>query len=109
MCVKTKAHLEGQVVPAPFKHQGQMCTFPPSSYDLRISCNLCVGDNAARRKLGRKRQRKVTQLKIQWSEEKDVMRRGDLMLQIAALLPETAELEIVAYTKQFIIKTANNL
>jgi hypothetical protein len=27
ICSKTKSHVEGQVVRAPFKHQGQTCTF----------------------------------------------------------------------------------
>jgi hypothetical protein len=79
----TKGHVEGQIVGAPLKHQGLVCTFrrPRTNYNLRTRCNLCTGDDTAACRLGKQRQRQVINLKILWTLEQDVARREDLMHQ----------------------------
>jgi hypothetical protein len=78
ICSKSKCHAEGQVVLAPFKHQGQTCTF--ARHNLRsMRCDLCTGDDTAAARLGKERQRQVRRLKIQLSQKQDVARRTVLM------------------------------
>jgi hypothetical protein len=108
ICSKTKCHVEGQVVRAPFKHQGQTCTF--ARHNLRsMRCDLCTGDQTAALRLGKERQRQVINLKIQWTQEQDVARREDLMNQITPLLQGTLNLAIIVYTNQFVLISAIRL
>jgi len=111
ICSKTKCHVEGQVVRAPFKHEGQTCTFsrPNTGYNLRTRCDLCTGDQTAARKLGKQRQRQVINLKIQWTHEQNVARREELMTQMAALLQGTLDLDVIVYSNRFVLVTANGL
>jgi hypothetical protein len=95
-------------VRAPFKHQGQTCTF--ARHNLRsMRCDLCTGDQTAAHKLGKQRQRQVINLKIQWMQEQDVARREVLMNQMATLLPGTLCLGEIVYSNQFVLVTAHNL
>ena len=107
ICSKTKCHVEGQVVRAPFKHQGQTCTF--ARHNLRsMRCDLCTGDDAAASKLGKERENQVRRLKIQLSHQ-DVARREELMNQMTALLQGTLNLGEIVYSNQFVLVTANGL
>ena len=108
ICSKTKCHVEGQVVPAPFKDQGQTCTF--ARVNLRsMRCDLCIGAQIDAHKLGKERERQVIRLKIQLTQEQDLARRKELMNEIAALMPGTLNLGQIAYTNQFVLHTAQNL
>ena len=108
ICSKSKFHVEGQVVRAPFKHQGQTCTF--ARHNLRsMRCDLCTEDQKAALGLGKERERQVINLKIQWTQEQDVVRREALMTQMTVLLQGTLNLVFIVYSNQFVIQTANNL
>ena len=108
ICSKTKCHVEGQVVRAPFKHQGQMCTF--ARHNLRsMRCDLCTGDDKAASMLGKQRQREIILLKIRWLQEEDQEQQENLMLQMTTLLKGTIGLGLTVYSNQFVIHTANNL
>lgn len=108
ICSKTKCQVEGQVVRAPFNHQGQTCTF--AGHNLRsMRCDLCTGDDTAAARLGKKRENQVRRLKIQLSHEQDVARREELMTQMAALLQGTLNLGEIVYSDQFVLVTANHV
>ena len=93
---------------APFKHQGQTCTF--ARHNLRtMRCDLCTGDDTAARQLGKQRENQVIHLKIQLSHEQDAARREDLMNQMTVLLQGALNLGLIVYSNQFVILTANNL
>ncbi len=93
---------------APFKHQGQICTF--ARHNLRsMRCDLCTGDQKAAQKLGKQRQRQVINLKIEWTEEQDVARREYLMNEMTPLLQGTSQLGEIVHTNQFVLFTARNL
>ena len=108
ICSKSKCHVDGQVVRAPFKHQGQICTF--ARHNLRsMRCDLCTGDQKAALKLGKERQRQVINLKIQRMREQDVARREELMTQMTLLLHDTLNLGFIVYSNQFLLFTAKHL